>query len=187
MNVIAFMGSPRKEGNTDLLLREAIRGTGMDVRVFDLNGMDIRPCQDCGGCESTGLCIYEDDMADIAGAIRSADRIILASPVFFTNVSAQSKAMIDRCQQFWCEKFLLKRDIPPGRHGRKGLFLVVGGMRNTAGIECAAIAARAFFRTVSVPEHRTLAYAEVDAKGEILKHPTAMADAFEAGRALVRA
>jgi multimeric flavodoxin WrbA len=124
-------------------------------------------------------------MQDVIAAIRVADRIIMASPVFFSGVSAQAKAMIDRCQAIWCEKFLLKKEIPAGKLGRKGLFLVVGGMKNTAGVECAGKTVTAWFRTISVPEHRTLAYTRVDAMGEILKHPTAMGDAFEAGRALV--
>lgn len=186
MNVMAFLGSPRRGGNTETLLREAVRGTGMEVRVFDLNELDIKPCQHCGGCEDTGMCIVpDDDMADVAAAIRAADRIILASPVFFSGVSAQAKAMIDRCQQFWCEKYLLKKDIPAGEHGRKGLLLVVGGMKNTAGVECAGRTAMAWFRSISVPEHQSLAYTGVDAMGDILKHPTALRDALEAGRALV--
>ncbi len=184
--MIAFLGSPRKGGNTETLLNEAIRGTDVDVRVFDLNAMDIAPCQNCGGCEETGICIVPDDMQDVIAAIREADRIIMASPVYFSGVSAQAKTMIDRCQQIWCEKFLLKKEIPAGEFGRRGLFLVVGGMKNTAGVECAGKTVTAWFRTISVPEHKTLSYTRVDAMGEILKHPTAMGDAFEAGRALLR-
>ncbi len=185
MNVIAFLGSPRKGGNTETLLNEAVQGTGVDVRVFDLNGMNIKPCQNCGGCEDTGMCIIPDDMEEVAASIRAADRIIMASPVFFSGVSAQAKAMIDRCQQFWCEKYLLKKEIPAGDFGRKGLFLVVGGMKNASGVECAGKTVKAWFRTISVPEHHTLAYTQVDAMGEILKHPTALMDAYAAGRALV--
>jgi len=184
LNVIAFLGSPRKGGNTEALLKEAVRGTGLDVRLYDLNEMRIKPCQHCGGCEDTGMCIVPDDMAEVAASIRRAERIILASPVFFSGISAQAKAMIDRCQQFWCEKYLLKREIPAGERGRRGLLLVVGGMKNASGVECVGHSARAWFRSISVPEHRTLAYTGVDALGDIFKHPTALRDAFEAGRAL---
>ena len=186
MDVIAFLGSPRKGGNTETLLNEAIRGTGTDVRVFDLNEMDIRPCQNCGDCEGTGECTIQDDMQEVALAIKAADRIILASPVFFSGVSAQAKTLIDRCQQFWCEKFLLKKPIPAGEHGRRGLFLVVGGMKNTTGIECAGATAEAWFRSISVSEHKTLAYTGVDAVGAIKNHPAALGEAFEAGRALIK-
>ena len=98
MKVFAFNGSPRKGGNIDLLLAEAEKAVkdaggvghgghadhaGHEWKRFDLNSMNIRPCQDCGGCEKTGECVIKDDMVQIRQAIRDADRIILASPVFF--------------------------------------------------------------------------------------------------------
>jgi NAD(P)H-dependent FMN reductase len=188
MKTIAFLGSPRKEGNSELLLREAARGVeeaGFPVQIFELNLMNIMPCQNCGGCDDTGICVYEDDMIQIYDAIRNADRIILASPIFFFALSAQTKTMIDRCQCFWCEKYLLKKPIPAGACGRKGLLLLVGGMKKEIGIQCAEASAKAFFRTVSVPGHKTLSYLGTDTKGAILTHPTALKEAYEAGKELV--
>jgi multimeric flavodoxin WrbA len=188
MKVIAFLGSPREGGNSDLLLREVIRSveeSGSDVRLFHLNKMNIMPCQNCGGCDETGACIYDDDMTQVYDAIRSADRIVLASPIFFFALSAQTKTMIDRCQAFWCEKYLLKKPIPEGPYKRKGLLLLVGGMKKEIGIQCAEATATAFFRTVSVPAHKTLSYRGVDAKGAILQHPVALKEASEAGKELI--
>lgn len=187
MKVTAFMGSPRKGGNTELLLNETIRGveaSGCGVRTFNLNEMRITPCQDCGSCEGTGCCVLADDMSLVYEEIRSADRIIVASPIFFFALSAQTKCMIDRCQSFWCEKYLLKRPIPEGEHRRKGLLIMVGGMKKEVGVQCGDATARAFFRTISVGEHRVLSFLGVDAKGAILQHPSAMREAFEAGRDL---
>jgi len=187
MKIIAFNGSPRNDGNTELLLKEAIKGiqdSGQSVDTFNLNSMDIRPCQDCGGCNETGKCIVSDDMDLIYEAIRGADRIILASPIFFFALSAQTKAVIDRSQSFWCEKYLLKKIISSDIHQRRGLLLLVGGMKKDIGVQCAEACAKAFFRTISVPEHNTLYFLGVDKKGEILKHPTALRDAYEAGRKL---
>jgi len=184
MKIIAFNGSPRKGGNTETLLDSAIKGTGQEVTCYRLNSMDFRPCQNCGGCEETGICTLKDEFSPVYDDIRTADRIILASPVFFMGLSAQTKAMVDRSQALWCEKFLLKRDIPAGPGGRKGLILLVGGMEKEAGINCAAKSATAFLRTVSVPENETLKYMGVDAKGDILKHPTALKEAEEAGKRL---
>lgn len=188
MKVTAFLGSPRIEGNTDLLLRETLRAidaAGHEIQLFKLNFMRITPCQDCSGCERTGVCVIKDDMDEIYGAIREADRIILASPIFFYGVSAQAKLMIDRCQAFWCEKYLLKKPIPEGPYGRKGLLLLVGGMKKEIGVQCSEATATAFFRTISVPEHEILSFLDVDAKGDILKHPTALRDAYEAGNRLI--
>lgn len=188
MNILALCGSPRKNGNTETLLNEAIRPVreaGHSVTILYLNTMNIKPCQNCGGCNTTGECIIRDDMDTATEAIRKADRIILASPIFFFALSAQVKTMIDRCQSFWCEKYLLKKPIPEGKHGRRGLLLLVGGMKKETGMQCAEACARAFFRTVSVPEHETLFYLSIDAKGDILNHPSALKDAYEAGKRMM--
>ena len=189
MRTIAFLGSPRKNGNSELLLNEAIKGaeaSGSEVRIFNLNLLRIKPCQHCGGCDETGVCIVDDEMTDIYKEIRSAERFILASPIFFFGLSAQSKMMIDRCQCFWCEKYLLRKPLPEGEYGRKGLLLLVGGMKKEIGINCAEATAKAFFRTISVKAHKTLSFLGIDAKGAILEHPTALRDAFEAGEELIK-
>ncbi|MBE0426610.1 MAG: flavodoxin family protein [Nitrospirae bacterium] len=192
MKIIAFLGSPREGGNTELLLKEAVKGveeSGFGAQTFNLNTMNISPCQNCGGCDDTGICVFEDDMFQIYDAIRTASRLILASPIFFSALSAQIKTMIDRCQAFWCEKYILKKPIPAGSYGRKGLLLLVGGQKKEIGlqgIQCAGTSAKAFFRTVSVSEHKTLGYTGIDAKGAILKHPDALKEAYEAGRELVK-
>lgn len=187
MKIIAFFGSPRSGGNTEILMNRALlplREAGHDITVYPLNRMTIRPCQDCGGCAETGICVVQDEMAGIFAAIRAAERIILASPIFFYGLSAQVKAMVDRCQCFWCEKYLLKRPIPAGPLGRKGLLLLVGGRKREDAAHCAGATATAFFRTVSVPEHETLFFGGVDGPGDIEKHPTALRDAYEAGKRL---
>ncbi len=187
MKIAAFHGSPRRGGNTDLLLGETLKaiGIGHEIRLFTLNDMNLKPCQNCGGCEETGNCVVIDDMDSIYPVIRESDRIIVASPIFFFGLSAQTKIMIDRCQAFWCEKYLLKKTISSGVYGRKGLLLLVGGMKKEIGVQCSGSTATAFFRTISVPEHETLSFLNVDEKGAILKHPTALMEAYEAGKKLV--
>lgn len=187
MKIVAFNGSPRIGGNTEALLEEALkplRATGHEVTLYALNMLDFKPCQDCSGCLETGICIHDDAMTGMYAAIREADRIILASPIFFYSLSAQAKAMVDRCQAFWCEKYVLKKIIPAGPQGRKGLLLLVGGMKKDDARHTAEAVAKGFFRTCSVPEHETLFYGGIDAKGDIQKHPTAFKEAFEAGQRL---
>jgi multimeric flavodoxin WrbA len=188
MNVVAFHGSPRAGGNTDVLLNEVLKAVDPsehNILLFRLNQMDIKPCQNCGGCDETGRCVIQDAMVEIYDAIRKADRIILASPIFFFSLSSQTKIMIDRCQAFWCEKYLLKRPLNPGPHGRKGLLLLVGGMKSDVGVKCGDATAKAFFRSISIPEHETLSFLSVDAKGAINNHPSAMKQGFEAGLRLM--
>jgi len=189
MNILAFHGSPRINGNSDILLEETLKAVDTSrhkVQVFRLNSMNIKPCQSCGGCEEAGICVIEDDMQQIFRAIREAHRIILASPIFFLGLSAQAKIMIDRCQALWCEKYLLKRPIPEGQYRRKGLLLLVGGMKKEIGTQCGEATAKAFFRTVSVSEHATLSFLGIDQKGAITQHPTALSDAYREGQKLIQ-
>lgn len=186
MKIIAFNGSPRKNGNTETLLNAAIKGTGHDVTLYNLNDLNITPCQNCGGCDKTGICILEDNMSPIYEEIRTAHRVILASPVYFMSISAQAKAMIDRCQAFWAEKYLLNRQIEPGPEGRRGLLLLVGAIQKDTGIVCASKCGMAFFRTVSIEQHTTLTYTGVDAQGEITSHPSALDEARQAGSDLIK-
>ena len=188
MKDAVFNGSPRIAGNTDLLLCEAVKPieyAGHDIVRFNLNLLNIRPCQDCGGCEDTGICVIDDDMNYVHEAIRGVDRILLASPIFFFGLSAQTKIMIDRCQSFWCEKYLMKKPIPEGPDGRRGLLLLVGGMTKEIGVQCAEATTKAFFRTVSIPEHETVYFLGVDKKGAIQEHKTAFDDVHTASRRLI--
>jgi multimeric flavodoxin WrbA len=188
MKIVAFLGSPRKEGNSELMLNEAIRAVedeGHSVTLFRPSDMDISPCTNCGGCDETGECIIEDQMNEVYSAIRQADRFIISSPIFFFGIPAQLKALIDRCQAIWCEKYLLRKPIVEGEYGRKGLLLLVGGMKREVGYSCSDATVTAFLRTISVPEHEVVSFQQVDAKGAIRKHPTALNDAFKAGKRLV--
>jgi multimeric flavodoxin WrbA len=188
MKIIAFHGSPRVDGNSHILLKEVLKAIDKSqhkIQLFRLNEMNIRPCQNCGGCEETGICVVKDDMGEVYDAIMEANRVIVASPIFFFGLSAQTKIMIDRCQAFWCEKYLLKRPIPEGPYRRKGLLLLVGGMKKEIGIECGGATATAFFRTISVQEHETLSFLGIDKKGAILDHPTALNEVYKAGGKLI--
>jgi multimeric flavodoxin WrbA len=188
MKVTAFLGSPRKGGNSELMLKEALRAVeeeGHQVTLFRPSEMNISPCTNCGGCDESGECIIEDQMAEVYKAIRENDRFIISSPIFFFGIPAQLKALIDRSQAIWCEKYLLRRPIAEGPYGRKGLLLLVGGMKREVGFRCSDATATAFLRTISVPEHEVLSFQQVDAKGAIRKHPTALKDTYEAGKRLI--
>jgi multimeric flavodoxin WrbA len=189
LKIVAFQGSPRAGGNSEILLHEALEpvyAEGHEVKIFSPNRMNVKPCQDCGGCEETGVCVIKDGMEEVYAAVRSSDRIVVSSPIFFFALSAQVKIIIDRFQCLWCEKYLLKKLIPGGPEGRKGLLLLVGGMKKDVGVQCGEATAKAFFRTISVPEHETLSFLEIDQKGAIRNHPTALQDARRAGERLIK-
>jgi len=190
MKVLGLFGSPRRGGNTDLLLEEMLKGAqsqGAKIEKIFLSEYDISGCRECRSCEATGNCVIQDQMQEIYPRLMAADYIILASPIFFYGVTAQAKRMIDRCQALWAQKYVLKKTSMAEKEKvkRKGWFLSVGGSRGARVFEGAILTARYFFDALNVQYAGELTFRKVDAKGFIKKHPTALKEAFEAGRRLV--
>lgn len=104
MKVLALLGSPRKKGNTALLLQEYLKGIkasnkDAEITMVNLNEKNIHGCTACEACRSTtiGQCAIKDDMQELYPLFCQADMIIYATPVYWWSVSAQLKAFIDRC------------------------------------------------------------------------------------------
>ncbi len=188
MKVLGIAGSPRRGGNTDLLLGEVLRGAaskGAEVKTIILNDLNITPCQHYDFCLKTGRCKINDDMQMVYRELEQADRIVLASPIQFMGVTAQMKAMIDRCQALWARKYVLK--VPPLGNGRerKGLFISVGGRKSSNLFEPALVVIKTIFRVLDITYAGELLFPRVDKKGAIAKHPDALKQAFLAGQKLV--
>lgn len=100
MKVLGISFSPRNGGNSEILLKEALKAAsncGADTELIRIQGMDINPCDGCFTCNKTGSCHIEDEMQIIYRKLIEADGIIFASPVYFYSVTAQAKVVIDRC------------------------------------------------------------------------------------------
>ncbi|MDR0917269.1 MAG: flavodoxin family protein [Oscillospiraceae bacterium] len=98
-NIVVLSGSPRKNGSTERLVQAFITGArdaGKTVTEFRVADLQIAPCLGCGSCHRSGVCVHEDDMPQILDALRNADALLLASPVYYWNVTAQLKTAIDR-------------------------------------------------------------------------------------------
>jgi multimeric flavodoxin WrbA len=99
--IMVVLGSPRKNGNSATLAQSLIdsaKNAGADVESYYLHGMNISPCDACGACredDSTG-CVIDDDMQVLYQKIRQSDALVIASPIYYFNVSAQTKLFIDR-------------------------------------------------------------------------------------------
>ena len=104
MKVLVINGSPRANGNSDLLCDELIRGAeeaGNQVEKISLRKKEIHPCKACYACFQTGACVQKDDMAEILKKAEAADVLVLASPTYFLTMSGQMKVMIDRLLPKW--------------------------------------------------------------------------------------
>ncbi len=101
MKILAILGSPHGvKGATGTLLAEAVRGAreaGAELAVLSLAELEVGPCRACDACHKTGVCPWKDDFNTVKSAMMDADGIILASPNYIVSVSAQMKALLDRC------------------------------------------------------------------------------------------
>ena len=99
VKILGIVCSPRKGGNTEILVREALKavdGAGCETELVLVADKNIHFCDGCGACVENGICKIDDDMQMIYQQLESADGIILGTPVYFANVSAQAKTIIDR-------------------------------------------------------------------------------------------
>lgn len=99
MKVLGISCSPRKGGNTEILVCEALAGAkeeGASVELLRIHEMKIAPCDGCTTCHQSGECRIKDDMQKVYQKLLAADGIILGSPVYFWSVSAQAKLFMDR-------------------------------------------------------------------------------------------
>jgi multimeric flavodoxin WrbA len=99
MKVLGIVGSPRKDGNTQIMVEEvlaAVREAGAETDIFLVFDKSIAGCDACGSCFKTGVCKIKDDMQSLYEKMEWADAIVFGSPVYFNYVSSQAKAIIDR-------------------------------------------------------------------------------------------
>lgn len=184
--VLALYGSPRRGGNSDLLLDEFVRGcatAGATVKPLYLSQLRLKGCQGCNGCAEKGRCVVQDDMDKVYKALEESDRIVLASPIYFYGVTGQAKLVIDRAQALWSERIRAGKGKTPS--GRKGFFISVGATRGKRLFDGAVLTVRYFFDAIGAQYAGDLLYAGFDEKGAIRRHPTAFQECFEAGRAFV--
>jgi multimeric flavodoxin WrbA/protein-tyrosine-phosphatase len=173
MFILGLQGSPRKKGNCHHLLSAFMKEAqqlGADTQVIDVPRRDIRPCLELIVCEKKGFCPIKDDMQhEIYTLIRQADLIILVSPVFFYSVTAQLKALIDRCQTLWARKYKLKL-ADPNSPWRKGLLLSVGATKGKELFTGLELIAKYFFDAVDAAYKGSLTYPNIEGPNDLKHH-----------------
>jgi len=187
MKILGIHGSPRKDGNTFLLLKELLKGAkekGAKTTEIFICDLRILPCVADYGCAETGECILKDDMQGIYTQLIEHDHIVVAAPIFFYSVNAQTKALIDRSQAFWARKYILKQSIGDKRIKRKGAFISVGATKGSKLFDGTLLTMKYFFDVLDAEFFKSLLYKSIDAKGDILKNPTALKESYELGQLL---
>ena len=189
VKVLGIYGSPRKGGNTDLLLDRILEGSlevGAEVESLYVRRLKINGCLECGSCDDTGECAIRDDMDTVYPLLQAADIIFLASPNFFYNVTAQVKLLIDRSQAMWSKRLLEK--TPEQRRSYdsgNGYLICIGATKGKNLFVGVELTVKYFFDALDMTYEGGLLIDRVEEKGAILNHPDAMDRGFELGRSAV--
>ena len=181
--VLALQGSPRRKGNTDLLLAETlsvVEARGIEAEKVDLRGLKISPCLEIYQCLKNGECPIKDDMTGLYEKLTSARAIILASPIFFYGPSAQLKAVIDRCQALWCRMYVLKQG-PTGDSPRRGYVISVAATKGRKLFDGLLLTFNLFFDVLYMEVGGQILIRGVDQAGEVLQNQDALSQARSMG------
>ena len=183
IKVVGILGSPRRGGNSEILLDRCLNcavKAGARCERFILNEMKFIPCQECAIIRKDARCRIRDDMQKIYPAIEQADAVVVASPVFFGSLSAQTKMMIDRFQCQWLGLYFFKTYSIAKR--KKGAFLCVEGTDRRDFFDNSKAIIKNFFVTIGASYKYELLCPLTDEKGAVENHKDCMERAEEIGR-----
>lgn len=191
--VTAVYGSPRRGGNTDILMDRFLEGLKncrffknaagikLNIEKIFVSEIDISPCRECRHCSIDGECIVDDEMQQIYPKVIGCDLLLVSSPVFFTTVSGYLKAFIDRFQRFWALKYELNKKID-SREGKKGILFSCAGSKPENIFDCTKKVMRALFDVLYVEYYADFLYNSIDFKGDILKRQEYLDDIYRFGK-----
>ena len=176
MKIFGLSCSPRREGNTEILVGEALDGArseGAEVELFSVAGKEIQPCDGCQTCIKTGKCHIDDDMQTVYQKLAEADGIIFGTPIYFYTMTAQAKAIMDRTYSLRRPEFRLTNKVG-------GIIAVAGSIGLME-----AIKDLYFYIAINHMVAADYVSALASGKGAIRENELAMKRAWELGREMV--
>ena len=187
--IIGILGSPLPEGNTAVLLEQALKGAadaGCSTETIAVNNLDFQPCMEMMFCREHETCTIDDDMQQVYGKIRDADSIIIATPVMTMGIPGRLKSFMDRCQVFFMAKYVRNDPLvaPEKRKVRRGLFICIAGMKIPEVFIGAKLTAKAFFDIIDCPYRDELLISDMDTIRDIRTRQDVLDAAYAKGKAL---
>jgi multimeric flavodoxin WrbA len=187
--VIGILGSPLPEGNTAILLQQALKGAadaGCSTETLAVNNLDFQPCMEMMFCRDHETCTIDDDMQQVYGKIRDADSIIIATPVMTMGIPGRLKSFMDRFQVFFMAKYVRNEPLvtPEKRKVRQGLFICISGMKIPEVFVGAKLTAQAFFDIIDCPYRDELLINDMDTIRDVRSRQDILAAAYAKGRKL---
>ncbi len=131
MKIVCLLGSPREKGNSATIANRfcaAAERLGAEVQTFALNKLEYRGCQACMACKTKlDQCVLEDDLTEVLEAVRETDILVLASPVYYGDLSSQLKGFIDRSYSYLASDYLTNPKPSRLSEGKKLVFISTQG------------------------------------------------------------
>jgi len=173
MYILGIHGSPRKNGNTEILLDsflEGVKSSKINFEKIRLAELSYQPCIECGECEKTGECILNDDFQELYKKLIKVDFLVIATPVFFYSHTSYVQAFFERFQAFWARKYLLNLSHPLHKTP-KGILISVGATKGKKIFESMIRSFKYVLDTIYGVYIGGLFFRKIEKKGEILKYP----------------
>jgi len=190
LSVLGIACSPRRNGNSARLLLEGMKTAQAEGHITELvylNDLKMSPCQGCGACSAKGICVINDDIPKLQEKLIHFDRFILAAPIYFMGINAQTKIMIDRMQTFWARKYLHNQTlVRTSGPERSGIFISTAGTQLPNVFECAERSVKTLFHMLDIKFVQSCVYSKVDEIGDIEEHPESFEEVRKTFQSLLR-
>jgi len=193
MKVIGIVGSPRRGGNTNVLVEQVLAGVrahGIATKKVLLGELKISPCRACYSCADSGCCVIEDHFQGLLKKVFGSAGIVLGSPMYVGTVTAQMKALVDRVD---CSQVEMVR-APTGevrfrsRHrGRFGVVVAICDLSPLTELRHCARVMEACLRDLGAKPVDELLARRLSNIGDVQKRPELLARGFRAGERLAAA
>lgn len=125
MKTLIINGSPRVSGDTVSLINRLSENLSGEYRIINTYTCNISPCVDCRYCKTHAGCAIRDDMQEVYKYIEECDNIVIASPVYFSEVTGKLLDFASRLQTYFCARFF-RKEVPVAK-AKKGAVILVGG------------------------------------------------------------
>lgn len=181
MKCVCVLGSPRVNGNSEILAQtflKTMESLGAETKVYALNKLKYRGCQACMACKKNlETCAVKDDLIEVLDAVREADVLVLASPVYYGDITAQAKGFVDRTYCYLAPDFMTIPNPSRLKPGKKLVFIQTQGHPDVTQFNDIYSKYSNFLKWYGFEESYLVRSTGVGDKGDVNKHPQILEEA----------
>jgi len=189
MDILCLHLSPHQGGNSEVMLDAFAQGAGeagAETLKFSVAGRRVEPCLGCGSCERDGQCVIDDELRDFYPVLASARNVVVGTSIYFYDVPAKGKALIDRSQALWVRRYVLNQKEALKPDGR-GYLLALGATRGKNLFNPVSLSIRYFFDALGLSKtFESLFFPGLEKPGDLAGRADLLASLREAGLAFGR-